>query len=68
MEERKGWSRREVDPGTTMDEGRQQWHEDAGRSDFGIKADGLRRKKKKWSKGKVKDKSNNAVLPDKPTL
>ena len=24
-------------------------------------------KKKKWSKGKVKDKANNAVLLDKPT-
>ena len=25
-------------------------------------------KKKKWSKGKVKDKANNAVVLDKPTL
>jgi small subunit ribosomal protein S25e len=25
-------------------------------------------KKKKWSKGKVKDKSNNAVVLDKPIL
>jgi hypothetical protein len=24
-------------------------------------------KKKKWSKGKVKDKANNAVMVDKPT-
>lgn len=24
-------------------------------------------KKKKWSKGKVKDKSNNAVMVDQPT-
>ena len=28
----------------------------------------LRRKKKKWSKGKVKDKANNATVLDKPTL
>lgn len=27
-----------------------------------------RSKKKKWSKGKVKDKANNAVVLDKPTL
>lgn len=26
-----------------------------------------RSKKKKWSKGKVKDKANNAVVLDKPT-
>jgi ribosomal protein S25 len=25
-------------------------------------------KKKKWSKGKVKDRANNAVVLDKPTL
>lgn len=27
-----------------------------------------RSKKKKWSKGKVKDKANNAVILDKPIL
>jgi small subunit ribosomal protein S25e len=27
----------------------------------------MKAKKKKWSKGKVKDKANNAVLLDKPT-
>ena len=27
-----------------------------------------RSKKKKWSKGKVKDRANNAVVLDKPTL
>src|SRR5271169_3454679 len=30
-------------------------------------ADIFKAKKKKWSKGKVKDKANNAVLLDKPT-
>jgi len=28
---------------------------------------GKTQKKKKWSKGKVKDKANNAVVVDKPT-
>jgi len=35
---------------------------------LGTIADRLCSKKKKWSKGKVKDKANNAVVLDKPIL
>ncbi|ORY90074.1 ribosomal protein S25 [Leucosporidium creatinivorum] len=33
-----------------------------------VSTQGKAGKKKKWSKGKVKDKSNNAVICDKPTF
>jgi hypothetical protein len=41
---------------------------DRGVKPFEVTANPFCSKKKKWSKGKVKDKANNAVILDKPIL
>ncbi|KAL8279202.1 hypothetical protein RQP46_008458 [Phenoliferia psychrophenolica] len=40
----------------------------AKKSEAATSTQGKAGKKKKWSKGKVKDKANNAVICDKPTF